>query len=246
MSKDLAPINVLQTARAEFTTEDKEALERYSSFGGFEVNNVKLTRIFSEFTDSVEHEVFALPERVGEEDFCPEGETYLENENKRKAYFFPHCFIPKILYSLQPVAALRAGIFHIFKLLFGTDSEHQTKCSLAKINEKLFGPFQIFFGMVLDIWQKGCPSNIPASLGQFWQDELISDLIENIISGSQTCLCLNPKMIAAYGLNPLCSENVPIRQSKAHLKICKRNSKISSILCYLSRECMLCGIDFPT
>jgi hypothetical protein len=75
---------------------------------------------------------------------------------------------------------------------------------------------------------------------------LISDLIENIISGSQTCLSLNPKMIAAYGLNPLCSENVPVTQSKAHLKICKRNSKISSILCFLSRECMLCGIDYPT
>ena len=95
MSKHLAPVNVVHTARVGFTTEDKEALERYSSFGGFEVNNVKLTRIFSEFTDSVEHEAFALPERVGEEDFWPEGETYLENENKRKAYFFPHCFIPK-------------------------------------------------------------------------------------------------------------------------------------------------------
>ena len=53
-------------------------------------------------------------------------------------------------------------------------------------------------------------------------------------------------MIASYGLNPLSSENVSTTQSKAHLKICKRNSKIPSILCFLSRECMLCGIDFPT
>ena len=93
MSKHLAPINVVHTARAEFTTEDKEALERYSSFGGFEVNNVKLTRIFSEFTDSVEHEVFTLPERVGEDDFWPEGETYLENENK--SILFPPLFHSK-------------------------------------------------------------------------------------------------------------------------------------------------------
>ena len=58
--------------------------------------------------------------------------------------------------------------------------------------------------MVLDLWQRGYPKNIPASLGQFWQDELISELVENIIS------------------------------------------KIPSILCFLSRECMLCGSDFPT
>ena len=79
MSKHLAPINIVQTTRAEFTTEDKEALGRYSSFTGFEVNNVKLARIFSEFTDSVEHEAFTLPEKVGEVDFWPEVETYLEN-----------------------------------------------------------------------------------------------------------------------------------------------------------------------
>ena len=72
MSKHLVPVNVVHTARVGFTAEDKEALERYSSFGGFEVNNVKISQIFSEFTDSVEHEVFTLPERVGEDDiFAP-------------------------------------------------------------------------------------------------------------------------------------------------------------------------------
>ena len=33
---------------------------------------------------------------------------------------------------------------------------------------------------------------------------------------------------------------------KSHLSICKRNSKIPSILCFLSRECMLCGTNFST
>ena len=247
MSKHLVQINALQaTAKAEFNTEDQQALGRYSSFTGFEINSIKISKIFSEFTDNTDHEAFGLPETVGEIDYWPENETYLENENKRKAYFFPHCFIPKILFALQPVAALRAGIFYIFKLIFGTDSEYQTKCCLAKANEKLFGPFQTFFGMVLDIWQKGYPSSIPASLGLFWQDELISDLIENITSGSQTCLSLNTKMIISYGLDPMRSENVPETQSKAHHRLCRRNSKISSILCFLSRECMLCGIDFQT
>ena len=130
--------------------------------------------------------------------------------------------MPKLLFSLQPVAALRAAIFYIFKLIFGVDNEHQAKSGLAKINIRLLGPFQTFFGMVLDIWQLGYPKTIPASLGPFFQDELISDLIENIISGSQTCLSFNSKMITLFGLNPLTSESVTKAQSKAHSKVCKR------------------------
>jgi hypothetical protein len=168
------------------------------------------------------------------------------NVDKRKAYFFPHCYIPKILFALQPVAALRAGIYYIFKLIFGVESERQTKCCLAKADEKLFGPFQIYFDMVMGIWTQGYPSSIPTSLGPYWQDEMISDLIENITSGTNTCLSLHPKMITDYGFNPLCSENVQLTQTKSHQKVCKRNAKISSLVCLLSRECMLCGIDFKT
>ena len=130
---------------------------------------------------------------------------FCENQHKRKVYFFPHCYVPKLIFSLQPVAALRAAIFHIFKLIFGVDNEHQAKCGLAKINTKLLGPFQTFFGMVIDIWQQGYPKIIPASLGDFFQDEMISDLIENLISSNQTCLNLNSSMITRFGLNPLTS-----------------------------------------
>ena len=100
--------------------------------------------------------------------------------------------------------------------------------------------------MVLDIWQLGYPKTIPASLGPFWQDEFVSDLIENIISGSQTCLNFNTKMITLLGLNPLASDSVTKSQSKAHKTFCKRISRIPSILCLLSRECVLCGVDFNT
>ena len=63
MSKHLVPINIVQTTRTEFNKEDKEALGRYSSFTGFEINSVKLARIFSEFTDNLDHEAFSLPEK---------------------------------------------------------------------------------------------------------------------------------------------------------------------------------------
>ena len=73
MSKHLVQINALQaTAKAEFNTEDQQALGRYSSFTGFEINSIKISKIFSEFTDNTDHEAFGLPETVGEIDYWPE------------------------------------------------------------------------------------------------------------------------------------------------------------------------------
>ena len=94
----------------------------YDSVEGFQIQNIKISQIFSEFTESIE--TFDFPERVGTEVFWPEGETFCENQNKRKIYLYPHCYVPKLIFSLQPVAALRAAIFYIFKLIFGVDNEH--------------------------------------------------------------------------------------------------------------------------
>ena len=113
---------------------------------------------------SIDWGAYNLPEKVGEELYWPETETFCENLNKRKIYFYPHCYVPKLLFSLRPVAALRAAVYYIFKLVFGADNEHQAKSGLSKINIRLLGPFQTFFGMVLDIWQLGYPKTIPASL----------------------------------------------------------------------------------
>ena len=135
MSKVLVQGNVVETARAVFSGEDQKALNIYSSFEGFQIQNIMISQLFSEFSDSIE--TFHLPEKVGEELFWPEGETFCENLNKRKIYIYPHCYVPKLLFLLQPVAALRAATFYIFKLIFGVDNEHQGKCGLAKINIKL-------------------------------------------------------------------------------------------------------------
>ena len=139
MTKVLVQGSVIDTARAVFSGEDQKALNMYSSFEGFQIQNIKISQLFSEFSDSIE--TFHLPEKVGEEIFWPEGETFCENLNKRKIFFYPHCYVPKLLFPLQPVAALRAAIFYIFKLIFVVDNKHQGKCGLAKINIKLLGPF---------------------------------------------------------------------------------------------------------
>jgi hypothetical protein len=52
---------------------------------------------------------------------------------------------------MQPIAALRSGIFYIFKLIFGVNNENEVKCGLAKMDLKLLGPFQTFFDMVNEI-----------------------------------------------------------------------------------------------
>ena len=98
MSKLLVQGNVVHTPRAVFTEEDKKALSMYDSFEGFQIQNIKITQIFSEFTDSID--TFDFPERVGTDDFWPEGETFCENLNKRKIYFYPHCYVPKLFFAL--------------------------------------------------------------------------------------------------------------------------------------------------
>ena len=139
MSKVLLQGNVVDTTRAVFSVEDRTALDIYSSFEGFQIKNIKISQLFNEFTESTE--TFYLPEKVGEELYWPETETFCENLNKRKIYFYPHCYVPKLLFSLQPVAALRAAVYYIFKLVFRVDNKHQAKSGLAKINIRLLGPF---------------------------------------------------------------------------------------------------------
>ena len=90
--------NVVDMPRAVFSEEDKKALNMYASFEGFQIQNIKINQIASEFSDSVD--TFYLPEKVGDEDFWPEGETFWENLNKRKIYFYPHCYVPKLFFAL--------------------------------------------------------------------------------------------------------------------------------------------------
>ena len=74
MSKVLVQGNVVDTARAVFSGEDQTALDMYSSFEGFQIKNIKISQLFNEFTESIE--TFHLPEKVGEELYWPEGETF--------------------------------------------------------------------------------------------------------------------------------------------------------------------------
>ena len=69
MSKLPVPVNTVYTARAIFTEEDKQALDIYASFEGFQVNNIKIRQICNEFTDATTTDIFTLPEKGGEEEF---------------------------------------------------------------------------------------------------------------------------------------------------------------------------------
>ena len=79
MSKHLVPITATQTVREEFNANDEQALMRYSTFSGFEINNLKIPKIFCEFTDNTDYETFTIPEKVGEDSFWPEHEIYMTN-----------------------------------------------------------------------------------------------------------------------------------------------------------------------
>ena len=84
MSKILVQGNPVQTQRAVFTEDDKQSLSMYESLKGFQVHSIKISKIFIEFTDSTDTETFDIPEKVGEEYYWPESETFCKNQNKRK------------------------------------------------------------------------------------------------------------------------------------------------------------------
>ena len=102
MSKHLVPPVTIKTSAEIFNNEDGLALQRYSTFSGFKVNNISIPKLFPEFTDNDDHGTFVIPEKVGDDNFWPESETFMANCDKRKAFFFPHCFIPKILFHCNP------------------------------------------------------------------------------------------------------------------------------------------------
>ena len=125
-----------------------------------------------------------------------------------RLYFFPHEYLTSILYCMQPLAALRASIFFIFSLIFGMDYERMVKLGLAKINIGLLAPFQTFFSIVLEIWHNCTPIRVPESLGQNFQDDLISSILENTYSTNQTCLSFDQKMIKCFVLDIDCVANI--------------------------------------
>ena len=75
MSKHLVPPVTIKTSAEIFNNEDGLALQRYSTFSGFKVNNISIPKLFPEFTDNDDHGTFVIPEKVGDDNFWPESET---------------------------------------------------------------------------------------------------------------------------------------------------------------------------
>ena len=65
-------------------------------------------------------------------------------------------------------------------------------------------------------------------------------------STNQTCLSSDQKMMKCFGLDLDYAANNSESQIELHTKTCKRQNKISYILCYLANECTACGVNFPT
>ena len=65
-------------------------------------------------------------------------------------------------------------------------------------------------------------------------------------STNQTCLSSDQKMMKCFGLDLDYAANISESQKELHTKTCKRQNKISYILCYLANECTACGVNFPS
>ena len=203
MSQLLVPRSIIKTERQPFTKDDQKAMQAWSGFTGFIISDkAKVGNIFTEHSenDDADKERFVIPEKGGDEkEYWPDNETNCLNLNKRKLFFFPHAYLPSILYCMQPLAALWAAIYFIFSLIFGMDNERMIKMGLTKIDIGLLSPFQTFFLILLEIWHNGSPLRAPASLGQNFQDDIISSIMEHMYSTAQTCLSCDQKIIRYFG-----------------------------------------------
>ena len=93
-------------------------MQVWSGFTGFKLSEkTKVCTLFTEHTQNIDadKEKFKLPEIAPDGNrYWPEAETDCINVNKRKLYFFPHAYLPSVIFCMQPLVALRAGILFIF------------------------------------------------------------------------------------------------------------------------------------
>ena len=107
------------------------------------------------------------------------------------------------------------------------DNEKIVKLGLAKIDIGLLAPFQTFFSIVIDSWHNGTPRIVPESLGQNFQDDLLSGISENMYSTNQTCLSFDQKMMKCFVLDLYCAANISESQIELHTKTC--NNQVQQV-----------------
>ena len=79
---------------------------------------------------------------------------------------------------------------------------------------------------MLEIWHNGTPIRVPESLGQNFQDDLISSILENLYSTNQTCLSFDQKMMKCFGLDLDCAANISESQIELHTKLVKGKTSL--------------------
>jgi hypothetical protein len=95
-------------------------------------------------------------------------------------FFFPHMYIPRYMFLLNPYAALQAAVVWIFSKFFGEDDVDILKARISVSAFELLKPFEIFWEITLSFWTEGYPKNVHQFLGPNFNESVILSGIENI------------------------------------------------------------------
>ena len=184
-----------------FSDEDKHRLTSCSDFTHFKAyGDNKIDNLFSEYVNNSDKpEPLELPlikvtntvteievtdepvvtEQISEE-FWPEGKDNCCNMLKRGMFFFPHLYVPRLFFLLNPYAALQSAVVWTYSKIFGIDNIDQLKAKISVSPFYWLKSFNTFWEVTLLFWTEGHPDKVHYLLGNNFNETVMLSAVENV------------------------------------------------------------------
>ena len=167
---------------------DKEDSDRLKSYRNYQLkmkNGRDVPSLFLE--NNMYKDTLQFPQEIpigSKEFFWPVSQLFVQNHLKRSIYQFPFLYVPKYIYTLKPLMALKFSAVYIFRRIFGEDNINSVRKFLSITNAYCTPGFQTLLALVEQMWETGIIKNIPAILStkkSFMEDVVLSSIAENNI-----------------------------------------------------------------
>ena len=169
-----------------FTEEDKLRIASCEGFTHFKANgDYKIENLFSEYVqpdnipeglvlpvikeiDPAEINLLVEETETGPtmEEFWPQGRNNCCNTLKRGLFFFPHMYVPRYIFLLNPYAALQSAVVWIYSKVFGEDNVDTLKARISVSPFSWLKTFETFWDITLSFWTEGYPDKVHSFLGK--------------------------------------------------------------------------------
>ena len=222
-----------------FSKEDQIYLDKLKPISNWPQDNIKF--LFIDF-DGHPQSGYNIKEKSNEIDVWPHTGTFLDNKYKKHLFMYPHKHVPRIIYLMNPLMALKCAIQYVFVLLYGDDM-NILKGKLFNTEPKLFGSFQILTDTLVNLWTSGTKAEL-----RDWDNNFLNSvcLSAQELKNMTNCHALHlTQKVAEYlglDLNTNISEENRIKFLKHH----NRHNPYHTYISYISNQCVHCLTDFNT